>query len=113
MVSLTTTSPCSTVLLKKPLCLNVFHLQLFAALSEGPVHSPAAALQLDSLSLLGLELCFNLEDLSAGLCLADPLGLLLLPLQPLLFQTCLHTLMGQQDKREGKRRRPTDHWDSW
>lgn len=33
--------------------LNWSHQQLLAALSEGPFHNSAAALQLDGLSLLG------------------------------------------------------------
>lgn len=72
--------------------LNSSHLQFLAALSEGPLHSSAAALQLDGLSLLGFQFCFDSEDLSPSLCLTDPLSLLPLPLEPLLLQPRLNTL---------------------
>lgn len=70
------------------------HLEFLVALSERPVHGPAAALQLDSLSLLGFQLCLEPEDLSPRLGLADPLRFLTFSLEPLLLQACLHTLMG-------------------
>ncbi|TNN57413.1 hypothetical protein EYF80_032382 [Liparis tanakae] len=69
--------------------------KLLGAMSKRPVHCSAAALQLDSLSLLGLQFCFGPERLRPSLCLTDPLGLLPLPLQPLLFQAGRYTLMGR------------------
>lgn len=76
--------------------LNWSHLQFLAALSQGPLHGSAAALQLDGLSLLGFQFCFDSKDLSPSLCLTDPLSLLPLPLEPLLLQTRFNTLREQK-----------------
>jgi len=69
-------------------------------LAKRSVHSPAAALQLDSLSLLGLQLCLDPEDPSPSLSLTDPLGLLPLSLELLLFQACFYALEVKQKQQK-------------
>ena len=64
-------------------------------MAQGALHGAAAALQLEGLAVLGLELGPGPEGVGPGLRLAQPLALLPLPLLPLLLQPGLNTLTAE------------------